>query len=99
MSFDITMVIGALILGGAMRFEIVYFGTLVGMFTAGPIMAPTMTKIEGQSRSWITNKSNRISSTSWGGDSPACFLIILTFQICGKVTFSCFEIVFPRNVI
>lgn len=47
MGFDITMVIGALILGGAMRFEIVYFGTLVGMFAVGPIMAPTMTKMEG----------------------------------------------------
>ncbi len=47
MGFDIIMVIGALILGGAMRFEIVYFGTLVGMFAVGPIMAPTMTKVEG----------------------------------------------------
>ncbi|MDL2302192.1 YitT family protein [Lachnospiraceae bacterium OttesenSCG-928-D06] len=46
MGFDIIMVIGALILGGAMRFEIVYFGTIVGMFAVGPIMAPTMTKME-----------------------------------------------------
>lgn len=46
MGFDVVMVIGALILGGAKRFEIVHFGTLVGMFAVGPIMAPTMTRME-----------------------------------------------------
>lgn len=46
MGFDMIMVAGALIFGGAIRFEIVYIGTLVGMFAVGPIMAPTMQRVE-----------------------------------------------------
>lgn len=46
MGFDLIMIVGALVLGGAARFEIVHVGTLAGMFAVGPIMAPTITHSE-----------------------------------------------------